>query len=317
MSTYTKPHLDYHQQLALIKSRGATCPDDLRAIRLLQSVGYYNLTGYLYPYRQPDPTGGRRLDTFLPGTDLADVEALVEFDRQLRTYLLAGTQLIEVAIRANVAYVLGRRDPFGQMNIASLDAKACARRYPRGGRTDTALNWWLAKYDNLQARAKDEPFVGHNLRKYGQPLPIWIACEFFDFGAVTDIYELMTHHDRQTVAAAAGLRAERTMRTWLRSLNYLRNACAHNKRLWNRVLTVKPALQREDLPADLASLAGMGNDKPYSLITITAFLTNRLCPDAHWADGMRTLLATFPTIPWRSLAEMGAPTTWADEPVWK
>jgi len=101
MSTYTKPHLDYQQQLALIKSRGATCPDDARAIRLLEAVGYYNLTGYLYPYRQPGPTG--RLDQFQPGTDLADVEALVEFDRQLRTCLLSGIQLVEVGIRARIA----------------------------------------------------------------------------------------------------------------------------------------------------------------------------------------------------------------------
>jgi abortive infection bacteriophage resistance protein len=248
VSTYSKPHLTYQQQLALIKSRGTACPDDAGAIRLLEAIGYYNLTGYLYPYRRPAPSSKGRLDVFRPGTDLRDVETLIEYDRQLRNCLLDGARLIEVAARARVAYVLGQRDLFAHVAMKCLGKMACGRRFARGKRTDTAFNWWLAKYNSLQERAQKEPFVGHNLTKYGQPLAIWIACELFDFGAVTDIYELMPYSDRK--AWAAGLSAERTMRTWLRSMNHVRNACAHNKRLWNRVLTVKPALQARDLPAD-------------------------------------------------------------------
>ena len=263
MSTYTKPYLTYQQQLALIESRGANCTDRSLALRTLESIGYYNFTGYLYPYRMTNPTGKGRLDTFQPGTDLADVEILIKFDRALRNCLFDGVQLIEASIRARIAYMLGRRDAFAHVNAAFLDSKAVTRCYTRGHKTDTAFNWWLEKYQGLQDRADKEPFVAHNLAKYGMPLPIWVACEFFDFGAVVDLYELMCYSDRQTIAVGSGLTAERTLRTWLRSLNHVRNVCAHGKRLWNRVLTVKPAIQFKDLPPDLIHLATLSNDKPY------------------------------------------------------
>jgi len=46
------------------------------------------------------------------------------------------------------------------------------------------------------------------------------------------LYQLMHYSDRQDVAAAAGLTRERTLRSWLKSLNTMRNICAHNSRLW-------------------------------------------------------------------------------------
>jgi abortive infection bacteriophage resistance protein len=100
-------------------------------------------------------------------------------------------------------------------------------------------------------------------------------------------------------------------------MNHVRNACAHNKRLWNRVLTVKPALQPKDLPSELAHLAGISNDKPYPIIAITAYLTKKLCSDAEWAESARAIINAFPVIPRRSIAEMGVPPNWADETIWK
>lgn len=54
---YTKPHLDLPAQVRLLASRGLVVPDPLHAERVLQAVGYYRLSGYWYPYRQPSPTG--------------------------------------------------------------------------------------------------------------------------------------------------------------------------------------------------------------------------------------------------------------------
>jgi abortive infection bacteriophage resistance protein len=201
--------------------------------------------------------------------------------------------------------------------MGSLDAKACARRFRRADRIDTSFHWWLDKYESLQGRAAKDPFVVHNLNKYGTPLAIWIACEFFDFGAVSNLYELMKYEDRSAIAEAAGLREERTLRSWLRSLNYIRNLCAHNARLWNRVLTVKPALRIDDLPAELAHLASVDNAKIYPIIAITAHLTNMLCPDTHWVAQAGQLLMSFPRIPSRRIEEIGAPVSWPRQRIWQ
>ena len=99
--TYAKPHLTYNQQLKLLKSRGVSCDDDSYAIRLLRNNGYYNVSGYLYPFRLPGPAGTGKLDSYAPGTTIKGVAQLMEFDRSLRITLLNGIQLVEIAIRAS------------------------------------------------------------------------------------------------------------------------------------------------------------------------------------------------------------------------
>jgi len=132
--TYPKPHLTYEQQLELLRSRGVLCDDHPRALRVLAANGYYNVSGYLYPFRLPDPSGGGRLDQVRPGTCFEDVIRLIDFDRQLRSHLLQGAQVVEVGIRARIAYVLGRRNPFGHTTTANLDPITTSRRQSRRGR---------------------------------------------------------------------------------------------------------------------------------------------------------------------------------------
>jgi abortive infection bacteriophage resistance protein len=316
VSNYRKPHLSYQEQLDLIRSRGATCADDRRGVELLQAVGYYSLTGYLHPYRVPGPSGERRSDRFRDGTRLEDVSRLIDFDRKLRTCLLEGVLLVEVAIRARIAYVLGRRDPFGHVTRPSLERKACSRKRRRGSKTQTAFDWWLEEYARLEERASREPFVAHNLERYGRPLAIWIACEFLDFGAVSNLYQLLLYSDRQEIAESTGLSKEKILRSWITSLNHVRNVCAHNQRLWNRVLTVKPSIP-ESAPPALQHLVSLGNTKPYCAIAITAYLVGHLNPNAGWGAAVASVINSFPDIPHRSLAEVGVPDGWAAEPIWK
>jgi len=46
---YNKSHLNYQDQLQLLKSRGLIVEDDAKAIHILQNISYYRLSGYLYP----------------------------------------------------------------------------------------------------------------------------------------------------------------------------------------------------------------------------------------------------------------------------
>lgn len=314
--TYSKPHLSYQQQLDLMKSRGVSCADDEAAIRALSANGYYNVSGYVYPFRLPNPEGGR-FDEVRPGTSFEDIVKLIRFDRRLRASLLTGIQLVEVGVRAKIAYVLGARDPFGHLHRESLDNAATRKTRLVSGCEMTAFDAWVEKYEALQENAKTEPYFIHNCDKYDLPLPVWIACEFFDFGAVTRLYSLLLHEDRQTIAAAAGLRQERTLQSWLAALNDVRNICAHNGRLWNRVLLKKPQVKPADLPSDLQFLTGLPTEKVFTVIVITAWLTSHLCPDENWADSARTMLRKFPVISSVSVSDVGVPDKWDQSTIWK
>ncbi|WP_340138883.1 Abi family protein, partial [Vibrio vulnificus] len=74
----------------------------------------------------------------------------------------------------------------------------------------------------------------HNKNKHGLPLPIWLACEVWGFGALSLLFAGMKEEDQDLISPKFGLSNGRVPAKWLRSRNYLRNVCAHHSRLWNR-----------------------------------------------------------------------------------
>lgn len=81
---YSKPALSFDEQLDLLRRRGLTVRDPVRALRWLQSVNYYRLSAYFLPFK-----GGER---FRPGTDFNDIAGLYIFDRKLRLLVLDAMQ---------------------------------------------------------------------------------------------------------------------------------------------------------------------------------------------------------------------------------
>ena len=74
------------------------------AAALLKAVGYYRLTGYLYPFRRSESylsgdhrTRTRVLSGYRPGTTLNHAQSIIDFDRQLRMLVMDGLERIEVA----------------------------------------------------------------------------------------------------------------------------------------------------------------------------------------------------------------------------
>ena len=63
----------------LLIARGLVVSSREDLLGVLKIVGYYRLTGFLYPYRANDGT-----ENFRPGTSLAEIWRLYTFDRRLR-----------------------------------------------------------------------------------------------------------------------------------------------------------------------------------------------------------------------------------------
>lgn len=82
-------------------------------------MGYYRLTGYLYPFRESeirvDDDGRRRvnvLGTYRAGTSIVDAVALIDFDRSLHMLVLEGIERIGISLRMQIGYALGKESPF-------------------------------------------------------------------------------------------------------------------------------------------------------------------------------------------------------------
>lgn len=261
--TYTKPHLTYVDQLALLKSRGLLCTDDDRALRVLRAAGYYRLSAYVYPFRELLPDGAPRTspyhyrsDAIRPGTTFDHIESLWRFDRSLRMACLDGLETVEVGIRTQIAYTLGARDTFGHLERTALDEAACRELVPSSGGRAEAFDVWCRRYDDLRRNALAEDFVRHNVAKYGGQLPIWVAVEFLDFGAIVRLFKLLRPEDQNAIARGLGIRNGNLLARLLLPLNYVRNSAAHHSRLWNRTLTLKaPNFPAAVVPDKLAHAA--------------------------------------------------------------
>jgi abortive infection bacteriophage resistance protein len=75
---YSKPHLPYEDQLDLLIRRGLACSDRASTLYWLKRIGYYRLSAYFIPFK--DPATGH----FRPGTTFEKVIDLYRFDAGLR-----------------------------------------------------------------------------------------------------------------------------------------------------------------------------------------------------------------------------------------
>lgn len=58
---YTKPALNYADQLQRLRSRGLIIENDKKTLHLLQNISYYRISGYWYPMLEAP----KRLSSFM------------------------------------------------------------------------------------------------------------------------------------------------------------------------------------------------------------------------------------------------------------
>src|SRR5690606_14671929 len=148
----------------------------------LKRVGYYRLSGYLYPFRAR--SGAGRSDDFVAGTKLSYAVERYDFDQRLRSLLAEALSVIEVALGARVAHVLGAIDPEAHLDSSCLDAAECAKPEMFSGQPMSAHDAWLNRFDQLRREAKEEEYVKHHILNHGGHIPIWAAVQFMDFGCI-------------------------------------------------------------------------------------------------------------------------------------
>ena len=314
-----KPWLAFAQQLDVLQARGLEVEDRAAALDYLERLGYYRLSGYWYPLRAIDAQASAaqgkavRLDSFVPGSRFEDVVRLYVFDKKLRLLALDALERIEMAVRVDVAHLLGKRDPAAHENPACLHgnfAKKHIARGPDAGKTQHQL--WLAKYHSMLHRARKEPFVVHHQQQYGA-LPIWAAVEVWDFGLLSKLFAGMQHADQEQIATLYGAPSGQAFSQWLRSLNFIRNVSAHHSRLWN--INV---VERAPVPAHWS--AQLDNARPFLYFCLMRQLLGVICPRSTWGQRVTDLLEKeFPNTPSAQLTlqDFGALEGWANALPWK
>ncbi|WP_293731546.1 Abi family protein [uncultured Actinobacillus sp.] len=270
---------NFHAQLATLQQRGLIIQDEKKALGYLKTIGYYRLSGYFYSFRQMSEESSKtRLDQFIPNSRFDDVIALYMFDKKLRQLALDALERIEIALRVNIAYELGKYEPLVYRKSQYFDAHFDHDK-------------WLMKYQNLINRESGSSFVKHHLDNYGD-LPIWAACEVWDFGTMSMLFKGMLSKDKDRIAKIYHLKDGKHLQTHLHAFNFIRNVSAHHGRLWNKPIIFK------------ANLKGLQDDQwkqlnvaqPFVYFCLMKRLLDVICPNSTWGTRFLNILEEFPKV---------------------
>ncbi|MBA3898815.1 MAG: Abi family protein [Bacteroidetes bacterium] len=293
---YSKLFHSYAEQIKLLKKRGLLIENEAKALHLLEVISYYRLSGYWYPLLDDKAN-----HVFKQGATFETAFKLYCFDRQLRQMVLSEIEKIEVAIRAKMVYVMAEKHgPFWFQNAALFSN-------PVKHATS------LAKIGE-EFRRSDEEFILAFKNKYSEPLPpSWITMEITSFGTLSILYKnLKPGKEKREIAHHFGL-ADSVFETWLHSIVYLRNVCAHHTRLWNRAMSIRPQAPRNPHKQWLKQTA-IHNNRTYFILSMINYLLQTVNPKNTFNERFKLLLDKYDNV---DTGALGFPKGWEQEPLWE
>lgn len=311
--------LDISRQIDLLEERGMIIKDRADARRRLEQIGYYRLSGYWYSMRKvKDRPGNIASDkSFVDGTEFTQIVELYVFDKKLRFLFLDAIERVEVGLRAAVARTLGpcgpaaHTDP-GQMSVAFTRLKS-------GDNSTSDHQEWINKYRSVVNSSKDEIIKKFRISYPNDDLPVWMAVEVMNFGALSRLMYGMGRHHQEAISSYFGIPRVRLMNDWTRSISETRNTCAHHGRLWNRPPKFIPVPPTRGACILLDHICGdtHAQRRLYVVALALRMFLRKINPTSSWAARLSRLCQTFPKAPGISLRQAGFPENWEQLPVWQ
>jgi len=206
---------------------------------------------------------------FVDGVSFNDIYDLYEFDKKLRNMIIGLLETIEVTFRTHIAYLLAHKyGSIGYMN-------------PKNFVSDKIHKDMIEKI-NQEIDRSDEIFIEHHKSKYKGVFPIWVVIEVISFGLMSKVYSNLKNEDKFEISSTYYKIPHKYIKSWLHALSTFRNICAHFGRIYNRNLTIRPMLHKQDLANNIK------NNTVFSTILIMGKLIK---DDSEWGAFVTNLEA--------------------------
>lgn len=213
------------------------------------------------------------------------------FNANFRQLLFPQIEKIEVNARCRIANYFA--DQYGVLGYEN------SKNFVSEEYHDQFLEDISAELD----RNSKAPFVKNFRENYKDgKLPIYALVEVFSFGTLSKFFKNMKNVDKKAVAKNFGV-GYTYLESWLESISYVRNICAHYGRLYNAKLSKTPILYKE------YNEQGIKNNRIFGvLLCIKHLLKN----DVHWilfVQDIETLIEKYEGI---DIKTMGFPENWKE-----
>jgi abortive infection bacteriophage resistance protein len=310
---YNKAPLSFQDQLNLMKSRGLVVGNEQRALSYLQEISYYRLSAYFLPYQKIK-------DQFDKGTTFEKIIDTYSFDRELRLLVFDCIERVEVAIRTQMIYqmALFHNDSHWHDNKTHFVTPYYNKI---GNLVDPYSDFQTIIFKAKTARTP-ETFIKHYMNEYRVPAnpPSWMCFELLTIGELSHLYRgLNNNADKKRIADFFDLHPT-VFTSWLHTLTYVRNFCAHHSRLWNRDFAIEPdKLQK---PKGIWIAKEFENNKRlFYFLCALRYMLLRVNPENDLRHKLIDLFTKYPTVP---IQYIGIPSDgkgnmldWQHEPFWK
>ena len=314
---YCKPSLNITQQIELIESRGMVINDRLRAERHLSNISYYRLSAYMIPYKERDDFGNRK-DEFKVGTRWDQVIDLYRFDRKFRLLIFDAIERIEISLRTQLIYQLSQKYGSHWHTNKSIFKDISYFDKDTGKTVTRNIYFEINKHIEEQLISnKSTEFFKHYANKYNEPLtpPSWMSVEIMYFHQLSLICSALKNpNDLSDLAKYYSLPKD-VFLSWLHTVNYIRNICAHHARLWNLTLQIPPKkLSFSKKLKWISSPEKTQRSKMYYTICLIIYFLQTINPNTKFRQHLLCLFKEFQSV---DIRFMGFPKDWEKDEIWK
>lgn len=312
---FEKPPLTYKEQIKLLKSRGLIFDDEQKAELQLSNVSYFRLSAYMLPFKKN--VHSEIVDEFRFGTNWKSVYDLYVFDRKLRLLVFDAIEKIEVAIRCQLVYVLSHKyGSHWQDNPTILKAPYVITLNDGGSKTVDVYTDIQNHISEQLISQQAELFIRHYRETYDEPQnpPSWMIVEIMYFNQLSRICSnLRERADKVAIAKHFSLPPDEFI-SWLHTINYVRNICAHHARLWNREIKIVPAVLRFSRDKVwISNPAQAKRSKIYYTLCMINYLLQSVNPNSSFSERLKQLISEYSP----KISAMGFSENWKNEEIWK
>ncbi len=209
------------EQIALLKSRGMSIPDDHKAEEVLLDIGFYRLGFYAFPFEKSFPNLNNRSHEYKPNTSFTDVLDLYYFDYDLRKILTYYLNRIEVNLRTYITYTVSNY--YKESPTWFADSSVMKSNY--------ILNF----EDKVYRTIRENPIIKRHHNKYinDKFAPAWKTVEFMTLGNLCSLFNNLKDNNLKISIAKHYQCGLGVFINYMETIRVIRNSCAHGSCIYN------------------------------------------------------------------------------------
>lgn len=277
--------LTVEEQIKNLHELGLIIDDEDYAFDFLNDVSYFRLIkAYSLGLK---PKNGK----YYEGITFDTIVQLYKFNSKFRQLLFPIIECVEINLRCRISNHFSNK--YGVLGYEDSNNFANGEHHK-------------AFLEDIKVEIKrnaKSPFVKNFKANYTDgKIPFYALVELFSFGTLSKFYKNMKNEDKKQIASTYGV-GYTYFESWIESIAFIRNVCAHYGRLYNAKLPKTPVLYKQ------YKQAGIGNIRIFGiLLCIKHIILN----DLQWQTFVTTLKELIDKYPAVKISTMGFPENWED-----